>query len=76
MFFDSQLSVEVVELDPSISEIANSWFEFKEDDRMQVIIEDGLKYIRSKGLFFDLKLFRTLLYPKEDHRMFMPSMRI
>lgn len=43
-----KLSVEVVELDPSISEIANSWFEFKEDDRMQVIIEDGLKYIRSK----------------------------
>lgn len=43
-----QLSIEVVELDPSISEIAKSWFEFKEDDRMQVIIEDGLKYIRSK----------------------------
>lgn len=64
LFFDSQLSIEVVELDPSISEIANSWFEFKEDDRMQVIIEDGLKYIRSKGLFSDLKLFRTHTLPK------------
>lgn len=46
-----KLSIEVVELDPSISEIAKSWFEFKEDERMKVVIEDGLKYIESKGLF-------------------------
>ena len=49
LFFFSKLSLEVVELDPSISEIAKSWFEFKEDERMKVIIEDGLKYIQSKG---------------------------
>jgi len=43
-----QLSLEVVELDPCISEIAKSWFEFKEDERMKVVIEDGLKFIQSK----------------------------
>lgn len=46
-----QLSIEVVELDPCIAEIAKSWFEFKDDERMKVIIEDGLKYIERKGLF-------------------------
>ncbi|KAK2559373.1 eEF1A lysine and N-terminal methyltransferase [Acropora cervicornis] len=35
-----QLSIEVVELDPSISDIANSWFQLKEDERMKVIIQD------------------------------------
>ena len=58
-FFSFQkLSLEVVELDPSISEIAKSWFEFKEDERMKIIIEDGLKYIQSKGLF--PKFFSTI----------------
>ena len=33
-----------------MAEIAKSWFEFKEDERMKVVIEDGLKYIQSKGL--------------------------
>ena len=54
--------MEVVELDPSIAEIAKSWFEFKEDERMKVIIEDGLKYIQSKGSFILLhQLVVTLL---------------
>ena len=44
-----KLSIEVVELDPSISDIANSWFQLKEDERMKVIIQDGLENIRSKG---------------------------
>lgn len=44
-----KLSIEVVELDPSISDIAKSWFQLKEDERMKVIIQDGLEYIRSKG---------------------------
>lgn len=44
-----KLSIEVVELDPSISEISKSWFQLKEDERMKVIIQDGLEYIRSKG---------------------------
>lgn len=43
-----QLSIEVVELDPSISDIAKSWFQLKEDERMKVIIQDGLENIRSK----------------------------
>jgi len=45
-----KLSIEVVELDPCIFEIAKTWFEFKEDERMKIIIEDGLKYIETKGL--------------------------
>ena len=44
-----KLSIEVVELDPSISDIAKSWFQLKEDERMKVIIQDGLENIRSKG---------------------------
>lgn len=51
--------MEVVELDPCISEIAKTWFEFKEDERMKIIIEDGLKYIETKGLcsaFFAFKI--------------------
>ena len=40
-----KLSIQVVDLDPCISESAKSWFQFKEYERMKIIIEDGLKYI-------------------------------
>ena len=46
-----------MELDPCISEIAKSWFEFKEDERMKVVIEDGLKFIQSKGLLLVITKF-------------------
>lgn len=57
--------MEVVELDPCISEIAKTWFEFKEDERMKIIIEDGLKYIETKGLcsaFFAFKIHVRSFY--------------
>lgn len=57
--FFTKLSLEVVELDPCVAEIAKSWFEFKEDERMKVVIEDGLKYIQSKEIYpsYDVIIF-------------------
>lgn len=53
--------VEVVELDPAVLEVAKTWFGFQTDDRLRVIIGDGLEHIsmlESKGgNFYDIIMF-------------------
>lgn len=47
--------VEVVELDPAVLEVAKTWFGFQTDDRLKVILGDGLEHIsmlESKGKIF------------------------
>ncbi|KAM6305409.1 eEF1A lysine and N-terminal methyltransferase isoform 2-T2 [Aegotheles albertisi] len=41
----SQARVAVVEIDPSMLEVATRWFGFSQDDRMQVHVSDGLDYV-------------------------------
>ncbi|KFU91301.1 Methyltransferase-like 13, partial [Chaetura pelagica] len=41
----SQAHVAVVEIDPSMLEVATQWFGFSQGDRMQVHISDGLDYV-------------------------------
>lgn len=41
----SQARVAVVEIDPSMLEVAMCWFGFSQGDRMQVHISDGLDYV-------------------------------
>ncbi|XP_062353582.1 eEF1A lysine and N-terminal methyltransferase isoform X2 [Cinclus cinclus] len=41
----SQARVAVVEIDPSMLEVATRWFGFSQGDRMQVHISDGLDYV-------------------------------
>ncbi|XP_010168012.1 eEF1A lysine and N-terminal methyltransferase isoform X1 [Antrostomus carolinensis] len=41
----SQAHVAVVEIDPSMLEVATRWFGFSQGDRMQVYICDGLDYV-------------------------------
>ncbi|ROL55556.1 Methyltransferase-like protein 13 [Anabarilius grahami] len=46
--------VEVVELDPAVLEVAQTWFGFQTDKRLNVILGDGLEHIKtleSQGLF-------------------------
>lgn len=40
-----QAHVAVVEIDPSMLEVATRWFGFSQDDRMQVHIADGLDHV-------------------------------
>lgn len=60
-----------------MAEIAKSWFEFKEDERMKVVIEDGLKYIQSKGLILvhlcHLTRFPDCPKPEDGREMFTSS---
>ncbi|XP_056133670.1 eEF1A lysine and N-terminal methyltransferase [Lampris incognitus] len=53
--------VEVVELDPSVLEVAKEWFGFRPDERLTVIIGDGLKHISTLenegGCLFDVIMF-------------------
>lgn len=37
--------VEVVELDPAVLEVAKTWFGFQTDDRLNVVLGDGLEHI-------------------------------
>lgn len=41
----SQARVAVVEIDPSMLEVATRWFGFSQGDRMQVHVSDGLDYV-------------------------------
>ncbi|XP_067845854.1 eEF1A lysine and N-terminal methyltransferase [Heptranchias perlo] len=41
----SQSTVYAIEIDPVVLEMATKWFEFSQDDRMKVILADGLNYI-------------------------------
>ncbi|XP_077188691.1 eEF1A lysine and N-terminal methyltransferase [Paroedura picta] len=41
----SQCTVEVVEIDPAILEVATHWFSFLADDRLKVYIADGLVHV-------------------------------
>ncbi|KAJ7396434.1 Methyltransferase-like protein 13 [Pitangus sulphuratus] len=41
----SQAHVAVVEIDPSMLEVATRWFGFSQGDRMQVHVSDGLDYV-------------------------------
>ncbi|XP_006867105.1 PREDICTED: methyltransferase-like protein 13 isoform X2 [Chrysochloris asiatica] len=40
-------SIDAVEIDPSMLEVASQWFGFSQSDRMQVHIADGLDYVTS-----------------------------
>ncbi|XP_018589744.1 eEF1A lysine and N-terminal methyltransferase-like isoform X2 [Scleropages formosus] len=40
-------SVEVVELDPAMLEVAQQWFGFRVDDRLKVVLGDGLEHINT-----------------------------
>lgn len=43
--FVPNITVEVVELDPAVLEVATEWFGFRPDDRLTVTIGDGLERI-------------------------------
>lgn len=43
--FVPNVTVEVVELDPVVLEVATQWFGFRPDDRLTVTIGDGLERI-------------------------------
>ncbi len=39
--------VEVVELDPAVLEVAQTWFGFQTDERLNVRLGDGLEHIKT-----------------------------
>ncbi|XP_026881821.2 eEF1A lysine and N-terminal methyltransferase [Electrophorus electricus] len=39
--------VEVVELDPAVLDVAKTWFGLQTDDRLKVVLGDGLEHIRA-----------------------------
>ncbi|XP_061681831.1 eEF1A lysine and N-terminal methyltransferase [Syngnathoides biaculeatus] len=55
------VSVEVVELDPVVLEVATEWFHFRPDDRLTVTLGDGLERIwaleKEGGCLFDAIMF-------------------
>ncbi|XP_049588046.1 eEF1A lysine and N-terminal methyltransferase [Syngnathus scovelli] len=55
------VSVEVVELDPVVLEVAKEWFHFRPDDQLTVTLGDGLERIRALeeegGTLFDAIMF-------------------
>lgn len=59
------MKITAVELDPVVKEVAAKHFDLNEDDKLQVIIEDGLKYLKNavnqgKHKLFYLQLLKTI----------------
>jgi spermidine synthase len=40
------VTIDAVEIDPSIVRAAKEWFDVAEDEKMRLIVADGLKYVR------------------------------
>ncbi|XP_023139604.2 eEF1A lysine and N-terminal methyltransferase isoform X1 [Amphiprion ocellaris] len=59
--FVPSVTVEVVELDPDVLEVAKTWFGFQPDDRLTVTLGDGLERIcaleKEGGRLFDAIMF-------------------
>uniref|UniRef100_A0A8C6TBF5 eEF1A lysine and N-terminal methyltransferase n=1 Tax=Neogobius melanostomus TaxID=47308 RepID=A0A8C6TBF5_9GOBI len=58
--FVPDITVEVVELDPSVFEVAKEWFGFRPDELLTVSIGDGLERItafETEGRLFDAIMF-------------------
>lgn len=62
--FVPSVQVEVVELDPAVQEVAKTWFGFQTDDRLKVIVGDGLEHIstlESEGKFLKCFFFFNIV---------------
>ncbi|XP_030627442.1 eEF1A lysine and N-terminal methyltransferase isoform X1 [Chanos chanos] len=59
--FVPHVQVEVVELDPEVLEVAQTWFGFETDDRLKVTLGDGLQHISTLesegGQSYDVIIF-------------------
>ncbi|XP_049444114.1 eEF1A lysine and N-terminal methyltransferase [Epinephelus fuscoguttatus] len=59
--FVPNVTVEVVELDPAVMEVAKEWFGFRPDDHLTVTLGDGLERIcaleKEGGRLFDVIMF-------------------
>lgn len=54
------MDITTIEIDGKIIELAEKYFEVKQDDRFRVLNYDGLKYIfetAAKGIKYDLIIF-------------------
>lgn len=58
--FVPNVTVEAVELDPTVLEVATEWFGFRPDDRLTVTIGDGLERISALEKEGSLKLAQKI----------------
>ncbi len=49
-----ELAIDVVELDPAVVQVAKSYFGFRPDDKMQVFVGDGRKFIEKSQPVYDV----------------------
>jgi spermidine synthase len=49
-----QMVIHTAEIDPVVKEVAEKFFDFREDERMKVFIEDGRVYLRKTKERYDL----------------------
>lgn len=50
----------VIEIDPEISTVAKDHFELVEDDRLTIVIDDGLEYLLKSAV--ERKIFKSILF--------------
>jgi spermidine synthase len=48
------VSIDVVEIDPKVVEVAEKWFSLQQDERLRVFVEDGRMFIHNTKKHYDL----------------------
>lgn len=61
--FDPELSIEAVDIDPMIVEVAASYFGTRENDHVQLIAADGLVYLNDTPRKYDVIYMDAFLKP-------------
>ena len=64
--YDPKLSVDVVEIDPAIIELAGKFFKIHETDNVKITKADGLKYLAETKSKYDVIYLDAFLKPSAD----------
>ncbi len=48
------VSIDVVEIDPKVVEVAEKWFSLRQDERLRIFVQDGRMFIRNTRKRYDL----------------------
>src|SRR5215471_9984443 len=64
--YDPKLAVDVVEIDPSIIELAGKFFKIHESEQIKIIKADGLKYLAEAKSKYDVIYLDAFLKPSAD----------
>lgn len=63
---DPELNVVAVEIDPLVVDLADRFFDVRSGPRLEIVVSDGVEYLRTPGKAFDAIYMDAFLKPSAD----------